>query len=751
MKAILTAALSSLTVAACAHGGDLVLAERGLPATHAIVVAADAGESVQYAAQELQHYVEALTGVTLPVRTDSDGPAIRLERTDEHGEDGFRLVARPPDLLIRGGVRGCLYGVYELLETYGGVGWFASWRTVVPQLDRFVVPDTLDAEQRPAFAMRMTSWKDARNGDFAARLRLNGERAYLEARHGGAAYKFGGGLGNCHTFNYLLPPSKYFEQHPEYFAMRDGKRGFDAWTAEEAKDIQPCLTNPDVLRIMTSNVLAAIASDPTAGCYGVSQNDNRNYCQCPDCAAVDEEEGSHAGTIVRFVNAVAAEVERQFPHAIIETLAYQYSRKPPAKTRLRGNVMPCLCSIECDFHKPLDKSPYPNNVSFVADTRGWAHQTDMLYIWDYTTNFRNYLHAFPNILALQGNLRFFRENGAKCIYEQGDGLGQHADFAELRAWLLAKWLWNPDLPIEPLLDRFFTGYYGPAAKQARRCFDDLYSLPRDSVKQPLRISEDSMSPNIPTAFFERAEGYWQAAAEAAKDDPECSRNVKAASLSTDFSLFMRLCPRTVWAASRAPHDAERCRAYARHLLAAHEPFDLRLAEDINRDRMLWGDLAAVANNTGADARAEVSARRLSLSRPGVQGRFLQDDDTLDGMAIKLFTHHCVWCVQLPMSKVAFDSGATYKVRARIKVEKTDGARGEAFYAGVYDERAKKSCGMVSVKAEDCGDGYAWYDVCTWEPRDGQYFWLGPGRTPEGATPTANAIWVDRIEIALVPL
>ena len=34
--------------------------------------------------------------------------------------------------------------------------------------------------------------------------------------------------------------------------------------------------------------------------------------------------------------------------------------------------------------------------------------TDRLFIWDYTTNFRDYTGPFPNVLALQGNVKIFR-------------------------------------------------------------------------------------------------------------------------------------------------------------------------------------------------------------------------------------------------------------------------------------------------------------------------------------------------------
>ena len=731
--------------------GQLILAERGKPAAYAIVVA-DKRPSFTYAAEELQRYVKELVGVELPIRAETKDPAIRLEWTEEFGDDGFSLSVRSADLLVRGGVRGCLYGAYELLEMYGGIGWFASWHTVVPKLDRFAVPSRLHDIQRPAFRMRMTSWLDATRGDFAARLRLNGFRASLEERHGGPVCRFGKRMGSCHTFNFLLPPKVYFKDHPEYYAMRDGKRTLSENSSRWGYT-QPCLTNPDVLRIITSNVLEAIKADPDAGLYGVSQNDNRLYCQCPTCTAVDEEEESHAGTVVRFVNAVAEEVEKQYPNVIIETLAYQYSRNPPKKTRLRHNVMPCLCSIECDFHKPLDVSGYPSNVKFVEDIKGWTRQTDMLYLWDYTTNFRNYMHAFPNFYALQGNLKFFRDNQVKYMFEQGDSWGLHADFAELRAWLLAKWMWNPDQPMEPLLDRFFKGYYGAAAPHVRRYFDELHALPRDSVTQHLSIYEPVSSTNMPTAFFERAEGYWQAATEAVKDDPVCAKHVEAGALSVAFTLFERTSDRrTVWV-TRHPErftSSTRCRSYAKRLLDARVPMKLWFSESQDREKQFRRNLEeclAYGPPTGIADRVEVPASRLRLAQRGVRGDYVKDRGTLDGTAIKLFNTHYEWSVRLDMASVAYDPETKYKIRLRARVEKEPGAKGEAFWAGVYSRSKSNGIGSISPRVEDVDGEYHWYTAARWipNPKEDVMIWAGPGRFGnEGSA--VNAVYIDCLEL-----
>ena len=580
---------------------DLRLAVRGESAAYTIVIPAAASPSQKYAAEELRDFTERTTGVKLPIATDAaplPTKAILLGQTkyteglvghgepaaDNLGEDGFRLLARPPHLLVVGSPkRGTLYGVYEFLERFAGCRWYASWHTVAPARERIEVPATLDDVQVPAFAMREPYWYDVlRHPEFAARLRANNNsNNALDEKFGGSSFRFGGGLGSCHTFETLLPPDKYYDTHPEYFSMVGGKR--------LKHHSQLCLTNPDVFRIVTANVLDRIRRDPGAKFYGVSQNDWLNFCECPNCKAVDDEEESHSGTMIRFVNAIAEAVEKEFPDVIIETLAYQYTRKPPKKTRLRHNVVPCLCTIECDFARPIPESPYEQNVSFMEDIKIWAQQTDQLYVWDYTTDFLNYTMPFPNVYALQGNVKFLRDSNVKELFEQGAYQGRHADFAELKAWLLAKWMWNPELPVEPLLDDFFSGYYGKAAPYVRAWFETVHRLQLMrslSAEHPLRIFDDVPKSVIPDAVLDLAADTWKQALDAVKDDPATSYNVRMAAFSVDYLRLERLRPKLGEASDEQKAEAKRL---AKSLLdRLDEAKDIRLAENYDRfGHIVW--------------------------------------------------------------------------------------------------------------------------------------------------------------------
>lgn len=764
MNRLLFAALV-LSTAAQAPAQELTLATRGQPRGCTIVRPASASPSQVYAAEELQRFTEEMTGVKLPITTDEPPlPACSVLLGDTRftaellgapadvktlGEDGFRLVRRGDRLLVLGGpVRGTLYGVYELLERFGGCRWYSSWHSVIPRRDTFAVP-TLDETQKPAFALREPFWFDMFHGDLAARNKVNGNSMHLGDQHGGHSYRFGGGLGSCHTFNTLCSPDVYFAAHPEYFSEVKGKR---------IKDYtQLCLSNPDVLRIVTSNVLERIRKDPGASFYGVSQNDWYNYCTCPACKAIDDAEESHAGTMIAFVNQIAEAVEKEFPNVIIETLAYQYTRKPPKSIRPRPNVMPCLCTIECDFSFPITTSAFKENRAFVDDIRGWSAICRQLYVWDYTTDFRDYSSPFPNVLALQGNVQFFHTNHVNYLFEQGAYQGRHGDFAELKAWLLAKWLWNPDLPAEPLLQDFFKGYYGPAAPYARTYFDALHSYYRDPANRPLRIFDDPRHTLLTDDFYTRASALWLQAEAAVKDDPARLYNVRMAAFPVLYAQMARLPAAEeiqVWVTENpklyAP-PAERQALAAELLKRFQEAKNISLSEDRGRHNETlarWKALVEPAALPAAQTRAFVEDKLLSLTKRGTYGDTVADPLAEDGSAMKLYNTHYEWCATLPFSRVAFDPGRKYRLRMRLCVEKEPGKEGEAFWVGVYDAKNRRACAGIERKTSDVGDGYTWYDVAEWMPERDHYFWIGPGRFDQkaGATSAIKALKLDQLEL-----
>ncbi|MFO1512445.1 MAG: DUF4838 domain-containing protein [Verrucomicrobiota bacterium] len=457
--------LCPLTVAVAST--DLPLAEKG-KSQYRIVLPAQAIPAERYAAEELQRYLEKMSGAKLPIVTDVEKPVAReiLLGNNSHlatlpakidftklGTDGFVLRAEGDRLIIAGGrPRGTLNGVYTLLEEKLGVRWFTPELEPGPTLEDIQLPP-LNQTTVPVLENRDVFWRQVmRSADFAARHRVNGQHSGLTEKHGGAFAIY---HPFVHSFDALVPPELY-KDHPEYFPMIGGKRknGY----------VQRCLSNPDVLRISIERVRQWIQENPQANIITVSQNDTFNNCQCDQCKAVDEVEGSPAGSLLKFVNAVAEAIETDHPNVRIDTLAYQYTRKAPKTIRPRRNVIVRLCSIECCFAHPLETCPAQENQRFRDDIVAWGSVSPLLYVWDYTTDFGHYQQPFPNFDSLQSNVRFFVKHGVKSLFEQGNySSGGGGEMEQLRAYVLAKLLWNPEADVQKHISEFANAYYGKAA------------------------------------------------------------------------------------------------------------------------------------------------------------------------------------------------------------------------------------------------------------------------------------------------
>ena len=545
--------------------------------------------------------------------------------------------------------------------------------------------------------------------------------------------------------NTLVPPAKYFAAHPEYFSEVGGRR--------LGKRTQLCLTNPEVLAITISNVVAEIDRSPSAEVFGVSQNDWYNNCTCASCKSLDEREGSPAGSMVAFVNKVAEAVARLRPGKRLETLAYQYTRRPPKTLAPRPDVMICLCSIECDFGRPIASSTYAQNVRFRDDIRIWSERSRDLYIWDYTTDFSHFLLPFPNIPALQDNIRFFRDNKAFCVFEQGAYKGWHGEFAELKAWLLAKWLWNPELDRAKLVDEFLAGYYGAAAPFVKMYLTELESgwMVHGGEKLGCFASLGDMSRVLAEGFLARAQELWQKAEDAVQDDPAIRYNVRMGMLPV---LYVRAQRESVrWNLTRhGMNPGEAARRFLEYCgEAARAGRPVRICEGGKKDAAHVEKLRAAAaiGMLAPTNRVRIAAGMLSRSGPANACRDVDDPSAEGGRAVFLANDNYQWYTTFPLSQVAFEPGARYTLRVRLRADVT-GRPGEVVLIGVHDYSAKKGRGSLSLNAGKLKDGYAWYDVLTWEPDSrNQTVYIAPGRFDRKSSPTSpahNGVWLDSFEI-----
>lgn len=486
MKKILLAILATLMLASSASASDAVLYRNGRT-DYRIILSRDALPAELTAVRELATYLEKITGTAPLAYYDTDvAPGKReiiVGRTNREeafpldrsslGEDGLMIKWKGSSVFITGPQtnygRGTLYAAYEFLRLLG-CEFYAKDTEVIPETKDLKLAKK-DIVQVSPFEHRDIYWSCVFGEEISAKLRLNAclttEKRNLRPEYGGmrtyTANKF------VHTFDKIIPPSEYFESHPEYFSEINGER-----TCKHLYS-QICMSNPDVLRLTVEKVKEWIREDPESRIISVSQNDSfviESYCDCEKCHAINEEEGSPAGSLLRFTNAVADAIKDEFPDVAVDMLAYQYSTVPPKITVPRPNVVVRYCTGACYPH-PIEECQV--NAGPKSYIEKWNQICDRLYIWDYTTNFAQYLCPIANFGSLQPNLQFFRDHGVKGVFEQGMYQeGESGEFGDLRAYVLARLMWNPDENLESLVKGFLDAFYGNAAVYVGEFLDLLH-------------------------------------------------------------------------------------------------------------------------------------------------------------------------------------------------------------------------------------------------------------------------------------
>ena len=467
------------------------------------------------AAYVLQEYIEKITGVQLAVKENNPSlttaKKIVVGTDNRQNLDDQEIVIRTENstlYLYGGSPLASKNAVYTFLRDYLGCRWYAPEAIEIPE-NKSIKLEAIDYRYTPAIKTRTVHARlFYENHAFADAQKVTYE-----------PFPFYVPEARVHTFHRFMPEETYYKSNPEYYALRGDRR----------LPTQLCLSNPDVLRIVNEKVAAHFAAFPNAKVISVSQDDNQQHCQCKQCSAIDEEAGSPAGSMIRFVNQIAA----NFPEKTISTLAYQYTRTPP-KVKPLENVLITLCSIECDRSAPIAEKC----KDFEKDLIGWGALTDNIRIWDYTTQFTNFLAPFPNVHTLKPNVLLFRDNNAKWVFEQHSN--HPSELFELRAYITAQLLWNPDQDFDALMDDFIFGYYKEAGSYIKKYVTTINAEIEKHPDfflflygDPSQAFDAFLSPDLLDQYVV----YFDQAEKSVRNQPVILNRVKQARLGIDYAVL----------------------------------------------------------------------------------------------------------------------------------------------------------------------------------------------------------------------
>ena len=453
-----------LAVTAMDAKADFALVRDGKAAAQIAAVGAGAAAP----AQELQLYVERMSGAKLDIVGSDQAPPsgvvfigaiadfAKLPFTVKLGPHSFARKTLNGNLYLVGGdPDGTAYAVCDLLNDLG-CRWFMPGEIgeVVPRM-KTVVAAGSDIVQRPAFESRQMWYA------WGATSPEAGRRLADFQRHNKVGFL---PFGHGHNFAGTVPPDKYFKEHPEYYALVDGKR----------QPSQLCTTNPDVIRIATEVANRFFDQNPNYISYSLCADDNSDFCECPNCRALDIEMDPHmkdkpnvTDRLMVFWNAVAEGVSKRHPGKRVSMYAYINHTLPPKRGNVHPGVMPIVTtSVFCSLHSVADKD-CPGRQELRRILESWTAMSPHVYIYEYDP-----IPGYGELpCPLYGeharSMKVYRDLGIK-----GFSFETHQSWATTfpNYYVLARLMWNPDENPDAILDDLCDKFFGSAAPPMRRYY-----------------------------------------------------------------------------------------------------------------------------------------------------------------------------------------------------------------------------------------------------------------------------------------
>jgi len=568
MRMVPAGLLLVVPLAAGAQEAPLALVEDG-KARSAILAAPTISVSERFAVQELQSFLEQISGPKLPVCQPGQSPEggepavwIVIGRSTaearhpglglaELGTEGFVIKTAGNDLVIAGGdKRGTLYGVYTFLESLG-CRWWSDDASTIPRLTTLRIPVT-DRREVPKLVYRDLLYQEQWGANiWGIRNKITnmvGGASEIRDEWGGSGPVFHSSL--VHSWRSLINEEgsldyedKAGQADPNWCALVPDWRG-----ELQRERSQPCTRNPEVREAIIGGALKRLRDHPEDLFVTVGQEDGPAYCHCTEfgCADLVEREGSASALVLDIANAAADRVAQEFPGKLVMAPAYAWGIKLPNTLRPRDNVMISVAPIENDFGHPVVIGTQEENVAFRAMMDEWGQTGRPIWVWDYTTNFTHYLMPHPNLDVLAANLKYYADRGVTGYMAQGSHTCINAEFSRLRMWVLAKAMWDPELDNRALVEEFCNGYYGPAGPAILRYIDTIHRPVREDAEMHVACYNDFRAPWLAPEVLAEAEGHMRQAEAAVADDPQLLDRVRLAHVPLQYVLAVRQPTSRTW-------------------------------------------------------------------------------------------------------------------------------------------------------------------------------------------------------------
>ncbi len=575
---------------------------------YSILVPKNATTLENYAAEELQRILKDSYDVTLPITSEYEGAnsnVISLGNTqfkkdanitlDAYAakQGGFRIKSFNNGVAIYAEDDYALYyGMYRFLEENFGYKYYAYDCQVINSgstqpLKAFDYEDYPDIRYR---SLHSETTKNAYHiGDVdentiptelnAAYINMHlyttGSRYNLYNSVTGPVYKtgmygdsvppFAAQLDDQSLLTYFLPYDNswdyyatghtYGTSHPDWYVL-------DGGTPKQIC-FSKAYSNSEMYNTIFNKLKAVITVNPNKTVFELGIGDNWGYCNCSSCSSYGN---GKSDVYLRFVNKIANDVKKwqaeNCPRREIYIMAYSYMSYTLAPTveTAADNVIIRICPYTAYYNKAYNDSSNYNAESNLGSANwqsifnSWKVKAKHLGVWDYRSDFTDYLEPFPFWKQLENNVEYFKSLGVMEVFAQGMGGWSHNvlfPFEELDNYVRSRMLWDTSLSYTTLRNEFIDAYYGAAATYVKNY---ISAIDTAFGSTSFRVGKaDITRSKYSSSWVSTVKGYFDSAYAAVSGNAEITKRLDYLSLfyrylqvkfsysGADKTLFKSMC------------------------------------------------------------------------------------------------------------------------------------------------------------------------------------------------------------------
>jgi hypothetical protein len=257
---------------------------------------------------------------------------------------------------------------------------------------------------------------------------------------------------------------------------------------------QLCFSSPELYQFIENYVIENFGEkDKDHTNFVISPADNNLVCTCALCSKAGNISGNSSNSVIALINKLAI----RFPNHNFFTLDYLSVKTPPT-VKMPENAGIIVSSIDLPRKVNLGQ----NNKfikEFESKVSNWHKVCSTVYVWDYISNFDDYLTPFPTLKVSKSYFTFYKKLNITGVFANGAGY-DYSTFNSLQTYVLAALMQNPTLEVDDLVKRYCDFYYG---KSGKFISDYVLSLEKNIKSKNISLNLYSGVPKITETYLDK--------------------------------------------------------------------------------------------------------------------------------------------------------------------------------------------------------------------------------------------------------